>query len=68
MLGRLEKYLQEQKIPFFWDERSNLISHLGFAEIQNIRGHLAYLKRKLEWALLQPESDISSVMADLYIY
>jgi hypothetical protein len=66
MLGSLEKYLQDKKIPFFWDGRSNLISHLGFEEIRNIRGRLAYLKRQLELALLQPERDISSVMAMLF--
>jgi len=64
MLGRLEEYLQAEKIPFFWDERSNLISHP--AEIQNILGRVKYLKRQLELALSQPDRDISSVMDMLF--
>jgi len=66
MLGRLEEYLQAKKIPFFWDERCNLISHLGAAEIQNILGRVKYLKQQLELALSQPARDISSVMAMLF--
>lgn len=66
MLGRLEEYLQVKKIPFFWDERCNLISHLGPAEIQNILDRVKYLKRQLELALSQPDKDISSVMGMLF--
>jgi hypothetical protein len=67
MLGKLEEYLQAKKIPFFWDERSNLISHLGAPEIQNIHGRVKYLKRQLELALSQPDRDISSVMDMLFL-
>jgi len=66
MLGKLEEYLQAKKIPFFWDERCNLISHLSSAEIQNILGRVKYLKRQLELALSQPDRDISSVMDVLF--
>jgi hypothetical protein len=66
MLGRLECFLQDKKIPFFWDERSNLISHLGAKEIENILGRLKYLKRQLELALSKPDRDISSVMDTLF--
>jgi hypothetical protein len=66
MLGKLEEYLQNKKIPFFWDERCNLISNLGSAEIHNIHGRVKYLKRQLELALSQPDRDISSVMDVLF--
>ena len=66
MLGRLEEYLQVKKIPFFWDERCNLISHLGTREIENILGRVQCLKRQLERALSQPDRDISSVMDMLF--
>ena len=66
MLGRLEEYLQVKKIPFFWDERCNLISHLGSAEIENIFGRVKNLKRQLELALSQPDRDISSAMDLLF--
>jgi hypothetical protein len=66
MLGRLEEYLQVKKIPFFWDERCNLISHLGSSEIQNILGRVKHLKRQLELALSQPDRDISSAMDVLF--
>jgi hypothetical protein len=66
MLGKLEEYLRDKKIPFFWDERCNLISHLGSTEIQNIHGRVKHLKRQLELALSQPDRDISSVMDVLF--
>ena len=66
MLGRLEEYLQVKKIPFFWDERCNLISRLGSSEIQNIHGRVKYLRRQLELALSQPDRDISSTMDVLF--
>jgi len=66
MLGKLEEYLQGKKIPFFWDEHCNLISGLGSAEIENIRGRVKSLKRQLELALSQPDRDISSVMDVLF--
>lgn len=66
MLGKLEEYLKAKKIPFFWDERCNLISHLGSAEIENILGRVKYLKRQLELALSQPDRDISSAMDLLF--
>jgi hypothetical protein len=66
MLGRLENYLKVKEIPFFWDDRCNLISHLGHAEIQNICGRVAHLRMQLELALLHSERDISSVMAVLF--
>ena len=66
MLGKLEEYLQAKKIPFYWDERCNLISHLGSAEIENILGRVKNLKRQLELALSQPDRDISTVMDMLF--
>ena len=66
MLGRLEYYLQDTNIPFFWDERSNLISRLSSAEIKNIRGRVTSLRRQLELALSKPEKDISDVMVVLF--
>lgn len=66
MLGRLENYLKVKEIPFFWNDRCNLISHLGNAEIENICGRLTYLRRQLELALLDPERDILSVMDVLF--
>jgi hypothetical protein len=62
MLGKLEGYLRGGKIPFFWDKRSNLISRLGQAEIENMCGRVKRLKRQLELALSQPDRDMSSVM------
>jgi len=66
MLGKLEIYLQGKKIPFFWDERCNMINHLSSSEIQNILGRVKHLKRQLELALSQPNKDISSVMDMLF--
>jgi len=66
MLGKLEEYLRNKKIPFFWDDRCNLISHLGPREIGNIHGRVKNLKRQLELALSQPDRDISSVMDLLF--
>jgi len=66
MLGKLEEYLQAKKIPFFWDERCNLIIHIPPTEIQNILGRVTYLKRQLELALSQPDGYISSVMDVLF--
>jgi hypothetical protein len=66
MLGKLEEYLQAKKIPFFWDGRCNLISHLDPAEIQNILGRVKGLIQQLELALTQPDRDISSVMDKLF--
>jgi hypothetical protein len=66
MLGKLEAYLQDENIPFFWDERSNLISHLKPAEIQNICGRVTNLKRQLELALSQPDRDLPSVIDMLF--
>jgi hypothetical protein len=66
MLGKLEAYLQDENIPFFWDKRSNLISHLSCREIQNIRGQVTHLKRQLELALSQPDRDLPSVINMLF--
>lgn len=66
MLGKLEAYLQDENIPFFWDKRSNLISHLSCREIQNIRGRVTHLKRQLELALSQPDRDLPSVINMLF--
>lgn len=67
MLGRLESYLQKGTIPFFWDERSNLIGHLNEEYKKNMRDRVTRLKRKLEWAISSSdENNIPSVMDLLY--
>jgi hypothetical protein len=66
MFGKLEGYLQAENIPFFWDERSNLISHLRRAEIQNIRGRVTHLKRQLERALSRLDRDLPFVVDMLF--
>jgi hypothetical protein len=67
MLGRLEYYLQEEKIPFFWDERSNLIAHLGQLHIKNTCGRVTNLKGKLERAISScDEKNIASVIKSFY--
>lgn len=66
MLGRLEYYLQQRRIPFFWDKRSNLIGHLNELHIKNMCDRVTYLKGKLERAISScDENNIASVM-DLF--
>jgi hypothetical protein len=66
MLGKLESYLQSEKIPFFWDKRSNLIGHLNQAEIKNMCGRVTRLKQKLERALSQPDQDPTPVLNKIF--
>jgi hypothetical protein len=66
MLGRLKDYLGDGRIPFFWDDRCNLISHLDQAEIRNMHDRVVRLKRQLELALSQPDRDLSSVVDVLF--
>lgn len=66
MLGRLEYYLQHGRIPFFWDERSNLIGHLSELQIRNMCGRVTRLKGQLERAISScDENNIASVV-DLF--
>jgi hypothetical protein len=66
MLVRLEYYLQQGRIPFFWDKRSNLIGHLSELQIQNMYGRVTRLKGRLERAISsREENNITSVM-DLF--
>lgn len=66
MLGKLEYYLQQGRIPFFWDKRSNLIGHLSESQIQNMSGRVTRLKGRLEQAISSHDkNNIASVM-DLF--
>lgn len=67
MLGQLENYFQREEIPFFWDERSNLIKHLKKDEIKNMRGRVTHLRKMVERALSSPGQDLSSVVNELFV-
>jgi len=63
MLGKLEDYLQKSKIPFYWDQRCNLIEHLGEIQIKNMCGRVTRLKRQL---LTSSEEDCRSLVRGLF--
>jgi hypothetical protein len=67
MLDRLEYYLQQGNIPFFWDKRSNLIGHLDQSYIKNTCGRVTNLKGKLERAFSSSDKkNIASVIESIY--
>ena len=51
MLRVFEDHVLRMCIPFFWDERNNLISHLGPSDMENLGNFLKKKRTKLVNAL-----------------
>ena len=53
-------------IPFFWDERHNLVSHLGASCMQNLGNFLKRKRTKLVKALKTQDEPVK-VLYDMFM-
>jgi len=66
MLRVFEEHLFNKCIPFFWDERYNLVSHLAADDMENLHNFLKKRRTKLENAL-RKQDDSVKVLYGMFI-
>lgn len=54
MLKRLHSHLDENKIPYYWDSRCNLLDALGYA-VNNMKYKIQRIIKEIDNSLDNPE-------------
>jgi hypothetical protein len=66
MLRVFEEHVLNKYIPFFWDERHNLVSHLDANDMQNLGNFLKRKRTKLVNAL-KTQNEPVKVLYEMFI-
>lgn len=58
--------MNDKCIPFFWDERHNLVEHLGNAFLEDLSNFLKNRRTELEKALRTHDRDPVTVLYKIF--